>query len=186
MTDSVKTGCADGMTAATGETFAKTDIEIPPGGFTLSDPRRLTDGASRRLQAKKLTVDFFAVIPAGSTMSAQALGESFVANKAKFEQAMGDSYAAAYEANTGAAPAGFTGVTASDKVEIDTGDSPGTTPGGGEPLPSPTPGGAAPSPAAEEEGDNTGMIVGIIVGVILGLGALGGLFYLYKKKKAAE
>lgn len=36
----------------------------------------------------------------------------------------------------------------------------------------------------EQESDNTGMIVGIIVGVVLGVGALGGIFYMYKKKKA--
>jgi len=30
------------------------------------------------------------------------------------------------------------------------------------------------------------MIVGIIVGVIVGIGALGAVFYLYKKRKAAE
>jgi hypothetical protein len=160
--------------------------------FTLSDARRLTDGTSRRLAVKSLNVDYSVKVPPSITTDPNELGNTLVANKAAFESTMSSSYAAAYEANTGAAPAGFTGVTASDTVgvKIITKAPPPTptpTPTPDAPTPTPTPGAPAPPAAtADDEDDNTGMIVGIIVGVVLGVAALGGIFYMYKKKKAAE
>jgi len=199
LTGSVTSGLVDGLGAAIPELKGKIDANsINLDKFTLSDTRRLTDSAARRLAVKKLTVDYAVLIPPGVTTDPSALGATLVSNKGAFESTLAASYAKAYEANTGSAPPGFTGVVASSTagVKVVTVAPPtaaptpaaAPTPGGG-PSPSPTPaavGGApAPAPAAEED-DNTGMIVGIIVGVIVGVGLLGGAFYFYKKKKAAE
>jgi len=165
--------------------------------FKLTDPgRRLTDGTSRRLAVKKLSVDYAILVPPGVTTSPDALGATLVSNKGAFESTMATSYAAAYQANTGSAPAGFTGVTAASTagtrtVTVAPAPSP-TPPPSPNPVPAPTPPSSpspspsAPSPSTEEGDDNTGMIVGVVVGVILGCAALGGIFYMYKKKKAAE
>jgi len=206
-TGSLSQGLVDGFMSAVAELAGKlTTDSILLDKFTLSDPpatRRLTQDAPRRLQAKKLDVDYSAEIPDGVTTSATDLGKTLVANKGAFETAMTSSYKTAYKAATGKDPPGFTGVIASDKAGVKVvqvtpaptpaptpGPTPAPTPPTGPVAPSPTPGPgpSAPSPApkAEEEEDNTGMIVGIVVGVILGAAALGGIFYMYKKKKAAE
>jgi len=211
-TDSLSKGLLDGFVAAVSELKGLlTQDNIGLNEFTLSPTsRRLSEDESRRLQAQKLAVDYSVLIPAGVSTSPEALGETLVANKAAFESTMTSSYAAAFEANTGAAPAGFTGVVASSTAgvltvtpapptpaptpppaptptptETPTPTPTPTPPPAPTPTPTPTPP-APPAPAAEEEEDNTGMIVGIIVGVVLGGAALGGIFWMYKKKKAAE
>lgn len=197
-TASLTTGLVDAVSAAITEFAGKIDASsILLEKFTLSAVRRLTAGTTRRLAVKSLNVDYGVEIPEGVTTDPSALGDTLVANKAAFESTMTASYKAAYEANTGEAPKGFTGVKASDTAGVKTvtvapptpTPSPTPTP---TPTPTPSPAGPAPTPGApappappaEEESDNTGMIVGIIVGVVLGVGVLGGVFYMYKKKKA--
>lgn len=196
-TKSVSTGLKSGVEAGIPALKGKLDDDsILLNAFKLGDPSRRLAGESRRLAVKKLDVNYGIVVPSGVSTSADDMGASLVANKGAFESSMAASYAAAYEANTGSAPPGFTGVTASDEVGVKVETvAPVGTPAPAPPPPSPPVGPApVPSPAApsapgskaEEEDDNTGMIVGIVVGVIAGAGILGGVFYMYKKKKAAE
>jgi len=210
-TASVTTGLVAAVGAAIPALSGEIDAEnIFLDEFTLSDPaRRLTDGAPRRLATKSLTVDYSVLIPDSVTTDPAELGNTLVSNKAAFESTMASSYAEAYEANTGSPPPGFTGVKASDTAGVKvitvppppapappaptppSPPPPAPTPpavGPPAPPPGPAPGPSAPSApgAAEEEDSNTGMIVGIVVGVILGAAVLGGVFYMYKKKKAAE
>merc|ERR1712166_603678 len=147
-TASMTTGLVDAVGTGIPDLAGKIDASnIMLDKFTLADPgRRLTDGTSRRLAVKKLTVDYSILIPAGVTTSPDALGATLVANKGAFESTMASSYAAAYEANTGSAPPGFTGVVASSTAgtKVVT-----VAPGGGPaPAPSPTPAPITPpSPA---------------------------------------
>jgi len=205
-TASVTTGLISAVGAAITDLAGKIDASnIFLDEFTLSDPaRRLTDGVPRRLALKSLTVDYSVLIPDDVTTDPTTLGNTLVANKDAFESTMASKYAEAYEANTGSAPPGFTGVKASDTAGVkvvtvppvtaapatDAPTTPATATGGGGAVtqaPGPVASPGAPSPApAEEEDSNTGMIVGIVVGVVLGAAVLGGVFYMYKKKKAAE
>jgi len=209
-TGSLSTGLVAGFMAAVAELAGLlTADNINLDKFTLSDPtRRLSEDVARRLQAKKLDVDYSVLIPEGVSTSPDDLGKTLVANKGAFETSMADGYKAAYKAATGIDPPGFTGVIASEtftsKVEAPPTPAPTPAPAPAPapaptptptptptpppaPTPTPTPSApSAPAPAGEEEEDNTGMIVGIVVGVILGAAALGGIFYMYKKKKAAE
>jgi len=202
---SVTAGLTDAVGTAIPELAGKIDADnIFIDEYTLSDPtrRRLNDDASRRLAVKSLNVDYSVLIPPDVQTDPDALGATLVANKDAFESTMASSYAAAYEANTGSAPPGFTGVKASDKVTSKvvtvapptpaatpaptTAPTPPPSPVGPGPAPPPAPAPPSAPAAAEEEDSNTGMIVGIVVGVVLGAAVLGGVFYMYKKKKAAE
>lgn len=196
-TASVKTGLVDAVSAGIPELEGQIDeSNIEDLKFTLVDPA----APARRLAVKKLTVDYSILLPPTVTTSPEALGATLVSNKAAFESTMTKSYAAAYEANTGKAPEGFTGVVASEEVgtKIVTvppagavttpapAPPPPTTPEA-DPTPAPAPASAPASPAEEEEeDDNTGTIVGASVGGIAGAGALGGAFYMIKKKQASE
>jgi len=204
-TKSVKTGLVDAVSAAVPDLAGLIDeTNIVDLAFTLTDARRALSGG-RRLALKKLTVDYSVLIPSSVTISPEVLGATLVSNKAAFESTMATSYAAAYEANTGSPPPGFTGVEASDEVgtKIVT-IAPDTTaappappppppppppPAPPPPPPPPPPPSASPSPPPakeEEEGDSSAGIIGGVVGAIAGVAILGGVYYMYKKKQASE
>jgi len=200
--DSLKEGLVQGFMAAVPAAAGQLSADsIIIDELKLEAIRRLTSGASRRLQAKKLIVDYSVLIPPAlaATTSPESLGATLVANKAAFESTMATSYAAAYEANTGSPPPGFTGVEASDVagVKIVTpapettlpAPTPAPTPAPPTPTPTPTPPPpppAAPAAAEEEEEDGSAGIIGGAVGGVVGAGALGGAFYMYKKKSQAS
>eukprot|EP00746_Dinoflagellata_sp_MGD_P033568 gnl/MRDRNA2_/MRDRNA2_18010_c0_seq1.p1 gnl/MRDRNA2_/MRDRNA2_18010_c0~~gnl/MRDRNA2_/MRDRNA2_18010_c0_seq1.p1 ORF type:complete len:241 (+),score=53.52 gnl/MRDRNA2_/MRDRNA2_18010_c0_seq1:79-723(+) len=156
---------------------------------------KLVEGVSRRLQARRLTVDYSVLIPLGVSSSPEALGAMLVSNKGMFESTMASSYVAAFKANTGAEPLGFTGLEASDTtgikvVTVAPEDS-------AEPVTASTPASTlepvddllkstGASASADEADVSTGMVLGVAVGVILGAAALGGIFCIYKKRKAAQ
>merc|ERR1712230_294936 len=109
-------------------------------------------------------------IPSSVTISPEVLGATLVSNKAAFESTMATSYAAAYEANTGSPPPGFTGVEASDEVgtKIVTIAPDTTAAPPAPPPPPPPPAPPAPPPPAppspppakeEEEGDSSAGII---------------------------
>jgi hypothetical protein len=188
---SVTTGLVDGVASAVPALAGAIDASnIFIDEYTLGAARRLLEGTPRRLPPMKLTVDYSVLIPSSVSVSPEDLGATLVANKGAFESTLSSSYAAAYKANTGNDPPGFTGVVASEVagVKVVTVAPPTQAPTQAPVPVSDTVAPSAPSKpkAAEEEEDNTGMIVGIVVGVILGVAALGGIFYMYKKKKAAE
>jgi hypothetical protein len=209
-TASLSQGLAEGFMAAVAELAGLlTADDVSLDKFTLSNvTRRLTTAQelARRLQAQKLMVDYSVKIPASVSTSPEALGATLVANKAAFETTMASSYKAAYKANTGVDPPGFTGVEASDVAGVKvvtpapTTIAPAPTPAPA-PAPAPTPAPApappppppptpaapaAPAAAAEEEEDGSGGMIGGIVGGVAGAGVLGGAFYMYKKKQASE
>lgn len=159
---------------------------------------------ARRLQAMSMSVDYGVDIPDSLAAEAAALTTTLNNNKDAFNKGMQTAYIAAEKKRTGkdvtltvaaqeaksvtttAAPTPAP-PTPTPPTPVSPTPSPPTPP---TPMP-PTPtggggGSASPAPAPEEEESNTGMIIGIIIGVIGGVGLLGFLFYMYKKKKAAE
>eukprot|EP00746_Dinoflagellata_sp_MGD_P165927 gnl/MRDRNA2_/MRDRNA2_95486_c1_seq1.p1 gnl/MRDRNA2_/MRDRNA2_95486_c1~~gnl/MRDRNA2_/MRDRNA2_95486_c1_seq1.p1 ORF type:complete len:459 (+),score=111.28 gnl/MRDRNA2_/MRDRNA2_95486_c1_seq1:147-1379(+) len=191
-TASLAQGLVDGVMEAVKEVAGLLTAEsISIDKFTLLDPvRRLAEDMARRLQVKKLHVEYSVLIPDGVSASPEALGATLVANKGAFESTMAGSYKAAFKAATGEDPPEFTGVVASSTAGVKTGvaptpaGTPTTAPATSTPAPMTT---LPPAPPKEnKEEDNTGMIIGVVVGVILGVSALGGVFYMYKKKQQAE
>jgi hypothetical protein len=209
---SLAEGLVQGFMAAVEELAGKiTADDVIIDKLTFEAVRRLTSDGSRRLEAKKLIVDYSIKIPNDVTTSAADLGATLVANKAAFETQMTSSYKAAYKANTGEEPTGFTGVQASEVAGVKVvtpapkttapASVPVTTPaptpapttapsgGGGAPTPTPTPtppSAPAPPAAEEEEDDGSAGVIGGVVGGVAGAGVLGGAFYMYKKKQASE
>merc|ERR1719235_3160243 len=120
--DSLKEALAQGFVAAVPEASGQvTKDDIIIDGLTLEAVRRLTTSGSRRLQAKKLTVQYSIVVAGDLAATAKAVSEKLVANKAAFEEKMSSTYAEEYEKNTGSPPKGYTGVTADTagvKVEV--------------------------------------------------------------------
>jgi len=202
--DSLAQGLVAGFMAAVPAAAGQlTKDSIVIDKLTFEAVRRLTSHADRRLQAKKLIVDYSVLIPPAlaAVATPESLGATLVANKAAFENTMATSYAAAYEANTGAPPPGFTGVEASDtagvKVVAPTPapvvtPAPLTTTAPSPPPPAPTPAATpAPAPPAapaseEESDDGSAGVIGGAVGGVAGAGVLGGAFYMYKKKRQAS
>jgi len=120
-TKSLKTSLVDAVSKGISEfdVFSIGESNILLYKFTLSDPgRRLTAGTSPRLAVKSLTIDYAIEVPAGVTTHPTKLVETLVANTGAFETAMTASYVAAYHANTGQAPVGFSRVRASNTASV--------------------------------------------------------------------
>jgi hypothetical protein len=143
------------------------------------------------------------------------LGSAITGSAASFATAMTESFKAAEKARTGEEPV-VTIVQSSEiaveqkTVVVTPAPTPAPTPKPTpaptpKPTPAPTPKPATPrptpvpatprptprpapaaAPAEEDEGGGSGAIIGGVVGGIAGIGLLGGLFYLYKKKQASE
>lgn len=131
------------------------------------DVRRLEAAPGRRLAAK-VTITSTVTVKDKSTAD-------------KVATAMGDTAAldGALKAAGEAAGVKVTSVTASaPTTTTDFVTDTGATGTGGT--------GTGSTAAAEEEGDNSGVIIGAVVGAIGGLGLLGAAFFFYSKKTSSQ
>jgi type II secretory pathway pseudopilin PulG len=179
------------------------DIQIRD--ITLTPARRLAGvtWSGRRLAQSKLSVDYAIAVPQSMAAQAAAMSSELASNTAAFQNTFETKYKAAETARLGYEPVIATTISTTVGVETPAPTQPPATMGPAPtpaptpapppppptPTPTPTPAPApapAPAPKEEEESDGTGTIIGAAVGAIAGVGLLGFLFYMYKKKQAAE
>merc|ERR1711959_850110 len=193
-----------------------TGLGVDPSKVTITKieviSRRLSEAEQRQLQGPKLKVEYELVTTslAEATSVQETLADPTKAASftAAFSTALVEKEAAAGRTvvvkEIIAEPATVTSETVAVVVSPTPapapgapapGPSPGTAPSPPPPPPPapPTPAGGAPAtpaptPAAEseeEESDN-GAVIGGVVGGVVGLGVLGGVAYMFKKKSAGQ
>jgi len=189
-----------------------TGLGVDPSKVTITKievvTRRLSQAEQRRLQGTKLKIEYELVTT--------SLDEATEVQKTLADPTKAASFGAAFstalvekEAASGRTvtvkeivpePATVTSKTVAVVITPTPAPSPGTeteteaptptptptpTPATATPTPAPTPAAEAAKKEEEEESDN-GAVIGGVVGGVVGLGVLGGIVYMYKKKSAQE
>jgi len=181
---SLKKGLVAGLKAAVKDFATLDESAIRIKSLTLTAARL----QRRRLAPMKVVVDYAVVVPATMAASVDTLAESIKTSTEAFNSAMTEAYVAAETARTGEAPT--VTITASTEVGVKTAAPTPAPPPPPTPKPTPKPTPAPPPPATtaapEEEGGGGGGMIGGIIGGLAGVGLLGFIFYMYKKKQAQQ